>query len=309
MMRSFCSITSLAIAACSTATAMAHSQFDEPAVAESAAADSASSGGKTSQSDLKLSFIPYAWLTSFNGTSGARGVEAEVDTSFVDILDESDSIFALMGALDLTADRLVLQLNGAYSTAEFGESRGRARSGPLGGSATVDATLDIEIESAWFEAFGGYRIVDASLNQETGSSVHLDLFAGIRHTVLDLDIDATADSTITLPGGQVLTGGRSRSLDQQAEWFEPFVGMRTGIALNEHWRLSLRGDIGGFGLDNADFAWQVVAAIGYEWGSGNWRYGLFGGYRALGQEYAEDGFIWDIVTHGPIVGFGATYRF
>lgn len=261
------------------------------------------------QPRFTLSFTPYVWLTSFNGTVAGRGVETEVEKSFADIVSDTDSVLGLMGEVDLSAGPFVFSLNAAYTSAAAGESGGIARSGPLGGSTSVGATLDVELESAWIEALGGYRVLEAPLADHPETRLRLDVFGGVRYTTLRLDIDATADATITLPGGEVLTGGVSRELNQSSEWFEPFVGMRTVFDLGEHWRLSLRGDIGGFDIDGSDFSWQLVAAVGHEWRYENWRLTLFGGYRALGQDYSKDDVVWNVVTHGPILGLCATFEF
>jgi hypothetical protein len=42
-------------------------------------------------------FVPYGWLISVNGTQTVRGRSTKVDASFIDILENSDSLVALMG--------------------------------------------------------------------------------------------------------------------------------------------------------------------------------------------------------------------
>jgi hypothetical protein len=61
--------------------------------------------------------------------------------------------------------------------------------------------------------------------------------------------------------------------------------------------------IGGFGA-GSDLTWDVLAAAGYQW---NDRFSLVAGYRALGVDYDKDGFVYDVVQHGPILG--AVFRF
>lgn len=75
--------------------------------------------------------------------------------------------------------------------------------------------------------------------------------------------------------------------------------------LSDRWDLSLRGDIGGFGI-GSDFTWQMTALLGY-------RFPLFGadataaiGYRILDQNY-DDGFEWDMTLHGPVLGLGIRF--
>ncbi|MCA9280412.1 MAG: hypothetical protein H6812_10145 [Phycisphaeraceae bacterium] len=130
-----------------------------------------------------------------------------------------------------------------------------------------------------------------------------------RATDLQIDIDALAAATLSLPGGRTLTAGIEKELDGDNIWVEPFVGARLGAQLGDHWRVQVRGDIGGFGVDNSDFSWQAVALAGYEWRVNGWNITLFGGYRALGQDYSDGGFTWDTVVHGPVLGAQFTFYF
>ena len=61
--------------------------------------------------------------------------------------------------------------------------------------------------------------------------------------------------------------------------------------------------IGGFGA-SSEITWDVMGALGYEISSS---VSLVGGYRALGVDYENNGFVFDIVQHGPIVG--AVFKF
>ena len=42
-------------------------------------------------------FTPYGWLTALDGTQTVRGRSVKVDASFIDIVEESDTLVALMG--------------------------------------------------------------------------------------------------------------------------------------------------------------------------------------------------------------------
>lgn len=284
-----------------------------PAATSATIADSASTYGDresaSSADSLHVSFTPYAWLTSFNGTVGARGIEVDVNQSFSDIFDASESIFGLMGALDFTYERFIFQINGAYTSAEFDEDRGRTRTGPLGTQVDLDGTLDLELETTWFEAMAGYRFYESTFGQDYRNGISIDAFGGARVSSVGIDQTLTTLTSIALPNGTVLESGQTRSLDDSQVWVEPFVGLRTNLRLGENWELLLRGDVGGFGVSDSDFSWQVVAGVGYRWYYDAWSLGLFGGYRALGQDYSDGEFVWDVVTHGPILGFSINFSF
>ena len=48
-------------------------------------------------SQWQFRFTPYGWMTSVNGNATARGHTVDIDASFFDIVEKSDSIMALMG--------------------------------------------------------------------------------------------------------------------------------------------------------------------------------------------------------------------
>ncbi len=279
-------------------------------VAEPTAATTSKPSATQGQSHrAAVAFTPYIWLTGINGTVGARGVSSNVDASFVDILDKSDSVIGLMGVLDVEVDRFVFQINGAFSKAEVPEERGRARNGPMGGGAEVSAQINTVAKNMWVEGFAGYRLVDSRRQGETPTRFTLDAFGGVRVTDIELDLDVTASATVTLPTGEVLQSGVQRRISEDQTWVEPFLGLRGAIELHENWVFSLRADVGGFGVDDSDFSWQAVAALGYRWRRENWMYSVFAGYRALGQDYSSSTFTWDAVAHGPMLGMQFAYRF
>jgi hypothetical protein len=61
--------------------------------------------------------------------------------------------------------------------------------------------------------------------------------------------------------------------------------------------------VGGFGA-SSDVTWDVMGGVGYQY-SDSVSFNL--GYRALGVDYDHDGFVYDIVQQGPILG--AVFRF
>lgn len=254
--------------------------------------------------DVGLRITPYAWLTGFNGSVNARGVELDIDESFTDVLDSSDSIVGLMGAVDLEAGRFVAQINGAYSQAHQEDSRSRVFGN---GGVIANAQAEVDISTAWLEIMGGYRVVDHAIADDHRLAV--DLLGGVRYTDLSLDLAVETEATVALPDGETLSQGVRRSLERDQDWFEPFVGARASVQLYEGWTASLKGDIGGFDVDGSSFAWQAMALTGYEWAFSGGTFGVLAGYRALGQDYSNDGFEWDVVTHGLVLGCSLRFEF
>lgn len=126
----------------------------------------------------------------------------------------------------------------------------------------------------------GHRLIEAG-------PFTADLQAGFRLINLSEEIELT-------PG---LLRGRSKSLSRT--WIDPVVGLRTRTQLTPWLFLPIRGDIGGFGA-NSELTWQAFAGLGGQltsWGA------MLVGYRALGYDYNQSGFEYNVVTHGPVIGF------
>ena len=110
--------------------------------------------------------------------------------------------------------------------------------------------------------------------------------SGLRLASLGLDAELT-------PG---ILPGRSKYWTRT--WVDPVIGLRTQTHLT-HWLfIPVRGDIGGFGA-NSELTWQALAGVGAQ--ISRW-FALVVGYRALGYEYDQANFRYDVTTHGPIVG-------
>lgn len=267
-----------------------------PAVGQDAATAGSAEAIPAAKDDrFHIAVTPYVWLPSLNGSVTVKGVKTDVDASFFDILSDSERVFGLMGAVDASYDRFVFQVNAAWMTSEVDDQE----AGPRDGTLKADASMD----STWLEFFGGYRFVDHKLDEDPASKrrFSLDGFVGGRVTWLDTDVTLKASADFTLPDGSVLGRDASRDLSGSKEWIEPFFGARAAMDLTENWVGMVRGDIGGFGA-GSQFAWQAVAGVGYRWHYETWNFALFGGYRALGQDYEDGQFEWDMIVHGPIIG-------
>ena len=233
--------------------------------------------------DWQLTIAPYLWAVSLRGDLTLRGNERDVDASFGDIWDASDSLLSFNADVELHNGRFGLLFAPSY--AQLGIDN-LAEGTPLQTDFTFDMTfIDIAAE---------YRLVDWATGETTpggnDTAVTFDVLAGTRYTMLDTELDFDA--------------GPNRSQDK--DWWDPIVGANSKIDLSSHWFMLFRGDVGGFNL-SSDFASMAMASIGY-------RFGLFGhdaavraGYRAVYDDYDEGSgtnrFEWDMTVHGPTLGF------
>jgi hypothetical protein len=95
----------------------------------------------------------------------------------------------------------------------------------------------------------------------------------------------------------------SQTKSRDDYWFDPYVGLRGRYNFNKTLYTAVRGEIGGFGV-GADLMWEVEGVIGI-----NLTHSIFTevGYRALGGNFEDRDFRFDVVMHGPQITTGITF--
>lgn len=225
-----------------------------------------------STKDWWLAITPYGWVAATEGDMGIAGRVAPVDISMKDTLDNLDIAFML--AAEAGINRWVFGIDGIYGAfSSDADVIGRA----------VRASVDFD--QFFARAHAGYQLI----NEDT---MTLSAFAGARYSYLSSDLS--------------LIGPRGRTLfssENSKSWVDPIVGMRGLWEFTDRWIINGGGDIGGFGA-SSDLIWQANLGVGYRW---NDQITLLAGYRGLGVDYQQDGFLVDTVAHGPVLGM--TCRF
>lgn len=245
------------------------------------------------ESDFYVSFTPFLWALSIEGDARIANFSAPLDISFGDVLEEADTLLPLMARVAVGTDDWSLFLTTTYLRIGLEERRGSI--------AIVDVEADLTADLAWFEIGGSLLLYEEDLTPETddrGGELRINGLAGARITSIGLEIDADA-SVIGIPVG-------SASEEFNETWVEPFIGVGGSYHISDRTSLGLSGSVGGLGI-GSDMAWQVLAAVSWEFQTLGNPSQLSLGYRALGQEYESDEFAWDAVVHGPI--FGVEIRF
>lgn len=224
---------------------------------------------QTQLSDWSYEFEPYILIASMSGTSKiGRTPTLEIDIDFGTILDNLD--MAAMGHFEAHNQ------NGWGLWLDYGfMDLSSDITGPIGGVTNVSVRQGI------LEAFGMYR---QPLNNGT-----IDYLVGIRWWDNDFDIDHTSTP---------------ESINIDEDWVDPVVGVRWTTAINESWKFSIVGTIGGFGIAS-DLT--VSGAVGVKYVI-NDLLDLDLQYKALWADY-ESGtqgqqgyFAYDTTTYGPIIG-------
>lgn len=209
----------------------------------------------------------YFWGAGMSGDVGQFGLPAvHVASDFGDILKDLD--FAFMAIGEARHDRFSIFGDVIYTKVSTGSGT------PLG---VVANRVDLTSETFTGLLGAGYSVfLDGRSN--------LDLVAGARvwH----------ASTDISFAGG-ILDGV---SASDGATWVDAMTGVRGRYFLTDKVYLSGWGLIG---AGQADLDWDLAAGVGYEFSD---RISAVAGYRALGVDYSHDGFVFNVVQQGPILG-------
>lgn len=226
----------------------------------------------TTESGWTFSLTPYFWAAGLSGELKQFGLPAvDVDASFSDILDHLE-----FGAMAMGEAR-----NGPYSI--FGDVMYTKIAGQ-GGTPRGILADDVELKSETFAGLlvGGYSVFE---NQDS----RLDVVGGLRVW--------SVESELSFQGG--ILDGRSRT--DSATWVDGMAGLRGTYSFTPEIYLTGWGLVGAGG---ADLDWDIAAAIGYHF---NDSISAIAGYRALGVDYSNDGFVFDVIQRGPMLGLSVKF--
>lgn len=205
----------------------------------------------------------YLLAAAMDGEVAARGVTADVDVSFSDVLDHlhfggMTAFRAGTGKWAATADVIYMDLEGEKSSGNR--------------SAHVDLTQ---------------TLVEGAANYAVRPGI--EVLGGLRYVSIDASLDLT-------------TGLGSASADQTKSWVDPFIGVRYTLPFAKRWKWVARGDVGGFGL-GSDFAWNLAsyfdASVGKLVSIG---FGYRAIYADYDDGSGSQQFRYDVTSHGPVAG-------
>lgn len=220
-----------------------------------------------SEQGWTFSVAPYFWAAGLSGEVAQFGLPSiQVDAKFGDVLKNLD--FAAMAIAEARYDR--------YSV--FGDLMYVKLSTGSGTPKGILAT-SVDLTSQTFSGLvgAGYAVLQSDEGQ-------LDFVGAMRVWSAKTDLDFH---------GGILDGV---SASDSATWVDGLIGLRANYSLTREVYLTGWGMVGA-GAANID--WDVAAALGYRI---NERFSAVAGYRALGVNYRKDGFVFDVVQQGPIMG-------
>ncbi|WP_248765727.1 hypothetical protein [Pseudomonas protegens] len=215
---------------------------------------------------------PYVWGAGIRGHVGHRSTGTQfIKSDFSDIARSVDMSVMLMGEARRGPYSVLADL--MYIDTD---TRNRLPTGALA------SKLEVQSKTASGFLGGGYQVL--------GDDDHrLDIAGGVRVWY--------SSTSITLHGGPA--GGLSGS--DKATWADAMAGVRGHYAVNERFWLSAWG-MAGAGQSRED--WDLAALAGWEFLPG---FSAVAGYRAMGVDYRHDGFVYDIVQKGPLLGISGRF--
>jgi len=215
---------------------------------------------------------PYFWAAGISGAAGQFGLPpVSMEYDFSSVLKNID--FAFMGIAEARNGRYSLFSDIIYARLSTGGTT------PFG---VVSNGVDVTSET--FTGFfgGGYTMLEDGKN-------HLDIIAGGRVWY--------ASTRISFKGG-LLDGVKKQD---SAVWVDAVGGVRGQYFLTDSLYLTGWGVVGG---GQAKLDWDVAGAVGYQF---HHNLSAVAGYRALGVNYDRNGFVYDVVQKGPMLGL--LYKF
>ena len=219
------------------------------------------------ESDWHLDIAPYLWFPGVHGSVGGPRLEASVHASAADLL--SHFRFGLMGLADLRYKRVLMPVDVMW--VRLGDDAALPGPGLLAISANVEASEFLLTPKI------GYRVIDRE-------KIKIDALTGFRfwHVGQNLQFNPSLLG-LTFSGSQ--------------NWVDPLVGGRILAALSPKARLTIAGDVGGWGA-GSQLDYQIVGLLGYQIKP---KWTLVAGYRYLDVNY-RSGPVFDIAMSGVTFG-------
>lgn len=215
--------------------------------------------------DWVFTVAPYLWGTGLSGDVGVPGHTANVDIGFSDILKNLK--FAAMGAAEAHNGTW-----GVFSDVMYVHIAANASAG----NGTIEGSIDTTSFAGTL--MGEYRVVSSD-------ELTVDLMGGARVWSVDNDL------SVSLAGWT-----KQKSIGDT--WVDPMVGFKTKINTGSPLYVTAWGLIGGAGV-GSDLTWDVMAGVGYQWTDS---FSTVLSYRAVGVDYSNNDFVYDVVQQGPALG-------
>ena len=230
---------------------------------------------QSTEKDWSFRLAPYVWATALNGDTGVDGLDTHVNASMGEVIEHVDG--GAMFTAEARYQRWGLVTDFIY--ADIADRKFYDH------GLVEQVKLQVN-QYIWSEAVA-YRAI------ESGKS-WFDVLAGFRLMSMDQTLSVKARDPFAHDGDISVKDSLDRT------WVDPIIGIRSAVEIADGWAIRTEGDIGGFDA-NSKFTWQAFAALGYDLSDST---RILAGYRGLGYNHDRDGFTYDAVMYGPMVGAG-----
>lgn len=256
----------------------------------------------------EFNFTTYGWLPWISGDVAIKGRSFSVDVNPNDALDALDwgsGIPAWFSYAEARNGPISIFNDIVYS--RLAGSGDFARTGPKG-LLTLSGNVNADFEQTIVELGGTYEVW--SDGERGASQTAFDVLGGGRYWRQDASVSADLSANLNLAGLEI-EKGRVIARQGAVDWIDPFVGARLRKEILPGHSLTVRGDVGGFGV-GSEFTWQLLATYDVQIAVAD-QVTIDGyiGYRALSVDYSQgsgtDRYVFDAVMQGPVMG--VTLRF
>lgn len=214
---------------------------------------------------IQYELTPYLWAASIEGTAAVSGDESPaIDSDYSFFsLDNLDGVAS--ATFTVRGQRWGFLLDYLYVAYE-------------------DTFLEGSILQVKPRLEG--RVIEYAATYKPASISDLLLIGGIRQQDIEVELQF-----------------QNRSPQTSVDWLDPFVGVIYAPSLTNRLSLSLRGDIGGFGIES-DQAINAEAILRYQFGE---TVSFKFGYRYLKVEFKDNSLVYDLSLDGYLVGLGIRF--
>jgi len=228
---------------------------------------------------FSLEFRPQIWMPSVSGSVGVGDRTANVEESFIDILQNTDSVIGLSGRVTVAYDRFEAFTDITWIRLGFDKV-----TTPSG--ARFSTTMSLMISDACI----AYNLIEPTVDSRGRRGPTLAPYTGARIFWANTKVSAT-DFPFSDSASSV--------------WADPIFGGMWETPFGDAGRFSLAGDAGGFTL-SSQLTWQVTALFGFDFRCFEHPCTLSIGMRAIADDYAADStnrVTTDLILWGPILAW------
>jgi hypothetical protein len=234
-------------------------------------------------SDWRFIAQLHWWLPlKIKGPVVVGATRTDVDVDLRDLLN--DLKFIIEGGFEVTNDQWSFLVWGLYMNI----GTDAATTVPFVG--TFDTTLGFK--ATIVDMAVAYRVGDWPLGKGKSATMALDLLVGLM--VWDTDLEVS----------ERFPGGFDPGIKEEHSWVDLMIGGRMLFDISDKFNVSLRGEVGGFGIgSSSSLAWNVTVLAEYKFHP---NMGLVAGYRYLDVDWEQGSGLsrigYDWIIHGPILG-------